>query len=108
MMAARRTLIATQTIYTATGRSKGTQGRGGGAQSDGPAGGDGGGVGPVRCRSHDMPGGRYGHEQLPVIFREAAAPALTSALVTPPPGFRTGSLVLSAVISRSHIIQDLL
>lgn len=39
MMAARRTLIATQTIYTAEGRSKGTQGSGGGAQSVGPAGG---------------------------------------------------------------------
>lgn len=58
------------------------------------------------CRSHDMPGGRYGHEQLPVIFRETAAPALTSALVTPPPGFRTDSLVLSAVISRSRTMQD--
>lgn len=93
MMAARRTLIATQTIYTVAGRSKGTPGRGGcpralvqlvellGWTSDGR----GGGVGALCTRSHDMPGGGYGHEQLPVIFREAAA----SALVTPPPSYRT-------------------
>lgn len=111
MMAARRPLIATQTIYTAAGRSKAMQRRGGGAPSSGPAGGNGrGGVegGPVRwgcCRSHDMPGGGYGHEQLPFIFREAAALASTSALITAPPGFRTGPLLLSAVISRSHIMQ---
>lgn len=43
MMAARRTLIVTQTIYTVAGRSKGTQGRGGGARSVGPAGGGVGG-----------------------------------------------------------------
>lgn len=59
------------------------------------------------CRSHGMPGGRYEHEQLPFIFREVAAAALTSALVTPPPAFRTHSLVLS-VISRSHIMQSFL
>lgn len=35
-----------------------------------------------------MPGGRYEHEQLPFIFREAAAPTLTSALVTLPQGFQ--------------------
>lgn len=51
MMAARRTLIDTQTIYTAAGRSKGTQGRGGGPRSVGPAGGvEGTGkVGGVLC-----------------------------------------------------------
>lgn len=110
MMAARRTLIVTQTIYTVAGRSKGTQGRGGGPAALGQLV-EGWGAGPARwrcCRSHGMPGGRYEHEQLPFIFREAAAPALTSALVTLPQGFRTGSLVLSAVISRSHIMQNLL
>lgn len=65
MMAARRTLIATQAIYTQAGRLKGTQG--------GEAGRTEGqlveGLGWRCSKSHCMPQGLYVYQQLTLIFR---------------------------------------
>lgn len=71
MMAARRTLIVTQTIYTKAGRLKGTQreeaGRREGQLAEG-----------LRfvcwrcCRSHSVPQGHYVYKQLTLLFREDA------------------------------------
>lgn len=101
MMAARRTLIVTQTIYTAAGRLKGTWRKRGGAQRW-ASWQRGAGREVLVCRrcykSHGMPQGRYEHEQLPFIFREAAAQALTSALVDMALGFSARLLILSAII----------
>lgn len=62
----------------------------------------GGRVGVLVCwrcyKSHGMPRGRYEHEQLPFIFREAAAQVLTSVLVDMALGFSARLLIFSAII----------
>lgn len=79
MMAARRTLIVTHTIYTKAGRLKGTQkeeaGHREGQLVEGLE-----SVNPRCCRSHGMPKGLYVNKQLALLFRAVGARVSTSVL----------------------------